>query len=134
MPKTHRLSPGAIKFFREGHVGHFVTLMRDGSPQVTAVWVDVEDDGSRVLVNASVGKLKVKNATRDPRVALSVVDGRDWRRYAIVRGRVVEQRTEGAAEHYEYLKERYEGRRSGILVEGRIVLYIRPEWVMERDV
>jgi PPOX class probable F420-dependent enzyme len=43
------------------------TLMPDGSPQVTPVWVDLE--GDLVLVNTARGRQKDKNMRRDPRVA-----------------------------------------------------------------
>src|SRR3954466_4928022 len=45
------------------------TLMPDGSPQVTPVWVDLE--GDFVLVNTARGRQKDKNMRRDPRVALA---------------------------------------------------------------
>ena len=51
---------------------HLATLMPDGGPQVSAVWVDV--DGDTILVNSAEGRLKDKNLQADKRVALSVVD------------------------------------------------------------
>lgn len=50
-------------------LGHLVTLNPDGSPQVSVVWVGIEDDE---LVVASIGaRQKLRNVERDPRVALS---------------------------------------------------------------
>ena len=40
------------------------TLMPDGSPQVTPVWVDY--DGSHVLFNSAKGRQKDRNVRRDP--------------------------------------------------------------------
>jgi PPOX class probable F420-dependent enzyme len=50
-------------------LGHLVTLNPDGSPQVSVVWVGVEDGE---LVVASIGpRQKLRNVERDPRVAVS---------------------------------------------------------------
>jgi len=47
------------------------TLMPDGRPQVTPVWVDF--DGQHVLFNSAKGRQKDRNVRRDPRVAVTVV-------------------------------------------------------------
>ena len=72
MPQT--LSPGLKKLLREPAYCQLATLMPDGSPQNTQVWVDT--DGEHILVNTAEGRQKVKNVRRDPRVALNVVDPR----------------------------------------------------------
>ena len=51
---------------------HLSTLMSDGSPQSVPVWVGRE--GDQVLICTGEGSLKARNAARDPRIALSVVD------------------------------------------------------------
>jgi PPOX class probable F420-dependent enzyme len=52
-----------------GRLGHLVTLNADGSPQVTCVWVGIQDDA---LVTAHLrDQQKLRNVRRDPRVALS---------------------------------------------------------------
>jgi hypothetical protein len=38
--------------------------MKDGSPQVTPIWVDVE--GNTIVVNTAEGRVKHKNVSRDP--------------------------------------------------------------------
>lgn len=83
------------------------TLMPDGSPQVTLVWVDT--DGTNILVNTVRGHQKARNVERDPRVALAVSDPATPARYVAVRGRVTDVTTEGAAEHIERLAQRYLG-------------------------
>src|SRR5579884_537351 len=64
------------------------TIMTDGSPQVTPVWVDLE--GDQVIVNTAKGRQKDKNMRRDPRVALAIIDPDNPYRYLEVRGRVSE--------------------------------------------
>src|SRR5689334_377561 len=56
-----------------GHLAHLVTLNSDGSPQLSVVWVGVEDDE---IVSAHLPEhRKVRNVRRDGRVALSMVTG-----------------------------------------------------------
>jgi PPOX class probable F420-dependent enzyme len=106
------------------------TLMEDGSPQVTPTWVDT--DGDNILINTAQGRLKEKNASRDPRVALSIVDGQNPYNMVAVRGRVIEHTTNGAEEHIDKMAKKYLGlekypnRKPG---EKRILLKIKPEKV-----
>ena len=53
-----------------GHPAHLVTLNRDGSPQVTLVWIGL--DGDEVVAGHLPRNRKVRNIERDPRVALSL--------------------------------------------------------------
>jgi PPOX class probable F420-dependent enzyme len=56
-----------------GHLAHLVTLDPDGTPQVTLVWVGLEDDE---IVAGHLGIWrKVANMHRDPRVVLSMETG-----------------------------------------------------------
>jgi PPOX class probable F420-dependent enzyme len=86
---------------------HLATLMADGSPQVTPVWVDF--DGSHVLVNSARGRLKDKNMELHREVALSVQDPENPYRYLGVRGKVVEITEQGADEHIDKLAKKYLG-------------------------
>jgi PPOX class probable F420-dependent enzyme len=135
MPKADKLSPGAVTLLQEPQLAHFTTLMADGDPQTTPVWVDVEADGSTVLINTAAGRVKTENIERDPRVSVSVVDkGNDWR-YALVRGRVVEQRIEGADAHIDAMAKKYLGQDSYPFrnaAEQRVILVIKPDHVIEQ--
>jgi PPOX class probable F420-dependent enzyme len=64
-----------LDLFEKRAFGHLVTLMPDGSPQVTPVWVDY--DGTYVLVNSALGRQKDRNMRRDGRVALEI-GGHRW--------------------------------------------------------
>ncbi|GAA3764056.1 PPOX class F420-dependent oxidoreductase [Streptomyces tremellae] len=86
---------------------YLTTLMPDGSPQITQVWVDT--DGEHVLVNSVRTHLKTRNVTRDPRVALAVASPKDPARYLQIRGRVVRVTAEGAVDHVEALAHKYLG-------------------------
>lgn len=53
-----------------GRLGHLVTVNPDGSPQVSIVWIGVEDE--EIVVGHMGQGRKVRNIERDPRVALTV--------------------------------------------------------------
>ena len=38
--------------------------MKDGSPQVTPTWIDIDKDGNSTLVNTAEGRIKPKDASR----------------------------------------------------------------------
>jgi len=69
---------------------HLCTLMPDGSPNATPVWIGREDD--RVVICTSENSLKGRNTKRDPRVAISFVDFTNPYEEVQLRGRVVERR------------------------------------------
>ena len=83
------------------------TLMPDGSPQVSPVWVDHE--GELILVNSAEGRVKTKNVTRDPRVAISIFDQNDPYKKVLIRGRVIEVTKEGAEDHIDKMAMKYRG-------------------------
>ena len=64
------LTPEVLALLTAPRLVHLVTLNPDGTPQVSIVWVGVEDDE---IVSAHLGRYqKVRNVQRDPRVALSI--------------------------------------------------------------
>jgi PPOX class probable F420-dependent enzyme len=137
MPKADKLSPGAVKLLQEKQLAQLATVMKDGSPQVTPVWVDVEPDGSHILVNTAEGRVKSRNTERNPRVAVSVVDAQNPYRLAVVRGSIVERRHEGADQHIDRLAQKYLGQEKYPWrnpAEQRVILRIKPEHVIEQGV
>jgi anthraniloyl-CoA monooxygenase len=97
-----------LDLFDKPSIGHLSTLMPDGSPQVTPVWVDY--DGHHVLVNSAAGRRKDLNMTERKQVALEIADPDDPNRYVAVRGSVVEITQDGADAHLDRLARRYLGR------------------------
>lgn len=93
--------------FQKKAFAHFATLMPDGTPQVTPVWVDF--DGTHVLINTARGRQKDRNIQRRPDVALAISDPDNPYRYLQIRGRVVEVTEEGAEEHIDQLAQKYMG-------------------------
>jgi PPOX class probable F420-dependent enzyme len=86
---------------------HLATLMPDGSPQIAPVWVGRE--GDRILVATGEGSLKAKNAKRDTRVALSLVDFVNPYEELQIRGRVVERRPDGDLRSMDVISHKYTG-------------------------
>ena len=80
------------------------TVMADGSPQNTPVWVD--RDGETVVFNTAKGRAKHRNLERDPRIAVSIIDGDNPYSYLQVRGRA-EFVEEGADEHIDKMAKKY---------------------------
>ena len=102
---TPRLSQQAKEILDKKAFAHLATLMPDGSPQVTPVWVDYE--GDRVVINTAEGRTKPRNLRNDPRVALSATDPDNPYEAVIIRGRVVEMTNEGADEHIDAMAKKY---------------------------
>lgn len=87
---------------------YLATVMPDGSPQLTQVWIDT--DGEHIVVNTVQGIRRRATSSEIP----------EWRsispirpvpsKYWFVRGEVVGVTDEGGAEHIEKLSMRYSGR------------------------
>ncbi|SFS69034.1 PPOX class F420-dependent oxidoreductase [Halostagnicola kamekurae] len=92
--------------FDKESIAHVSTLMPDGTPQVTPVWVDVDDEGY-VCINTVRDRQKAKNLSENPKVGLSITDPDDPYRYLSIRGAVEEMTTEGAVDHIDRLAQRY---------------------------
>ena len=126
--------PSTAKLFEGKNFAFLATLMKDGSPQVTPTWVDIDNNNNTILVNTAEGRVKHRNISRDPRVGVSVIDSSNPYHMVSVRGRVVEQiKGKDADEHIDKLakkyldKEKYPRRRPG---EERLLLRIKPQHVV----
>ena len=97
-----------LDLFQKKAFGAFSTVMPDGSPQTTPVWVDYQ--GAEIWVNSAVGRQKDKNVRRDPRVAVAVMDPDNPYRYVEVRGSVREVTQEGADAHIDAMAKKYLGK------------------------
>ncbi|MGA9151785.1 MAG: PPOX class F420-dependent oxidoreductase [Candidatus Nitrosopolaris sp.] len=127
---TNQITEPVAKLLEGRNFAFVATLMNDGWPQITPTWVDLEN--GKILVNTAVGRLKQKNISRDDRVAISVTDQSNPYHMVTVRGRVVEQTTEGADKHIDKLARKYLGVDKyplHSLNEKRIILKIKPERV-----
>jgi PPOX class probable F420-dependent enzyme len=116
--------------FTKQAFAHLGTVMPDGSPQVTPVWVDY--DGNHIRVNTAKGRVKDRNMRRNKKVALSIADPENPYRHVSVRGEVEDITEQGADAHIDSLAKKYLGkdkypfRQPG---EVRVIYKIRPEKV-----
>jgi PPOX class probable F420-dependent enzyme len=113
--------------------GVLTTMMPDGTPQASIVWVDY--DGEYILINTTLERQKGRNLSRDPKATVLIIDPSDASRWVEVRGMVVEITHEGAEAHADKLTHRYLGRQHFYgdvyaveqrLKETRVVVRIKP--------
>jgi PPOX class probable F420-dependent enzyme len=109
---------------------HLATLMPDGTPQSTPIWIDFR--GGKVLINTAKGRVKARNMHEGAPVAVSVIDPDNPYRYVQVRGVVSAITGEGADAHIDALAKKYMGvdaypfRQPG---EERVIYEIEPKAV-----
>lgn len=112
------------------NMAHVATLMPDGSPHVSPVWIAVE--GDRLAIFSARENRKVANLRRDGRVAVSVCDEHNPYRSVVVRGRVVEElHGDEAIAIMDRMSNRYVG--SDFPMRSAIVSLIEPERVHLQD-
>jgi PPOX class probable F420-dependent enzyme len=106
---------------------NLATILRDGSPQVTPVWIDYES--GMIRMNTAKGRVKARTLRPGAAVALSIMDPDNPYRYVQIRGRVASARQDGADAHIDALAKKYLGkdkypfRRQG---EVRVMYEIEP--------
>ena len=85
------------ELIEQGPLAHLITLNSKGSPQVTVIWVGIEND--EFVIGHLAEHQKIKNIRRDPRVALSMLgdktNAQGLREYLVIHGDA--RVTEGSA-------------------------------------
>ena len=118
------------KLFQGKNLVFLATTMKDGSPQVSPVWGDLQDE--HIMINTAEGRIKHKNVLRDPRVAISVVDQNNPLEMTAIKGTVEKIIPDYEYVHANQLTKKYLGqdeypfRRPN---EKRIIFKIKPEKV-----
>jgi PPOX class probable F420-dependent enzyme len=122
-----KLTDEQAQLFLEPNVGVVATIRKDGTPQLTPVWVDW--DGENVVFNTAEGRWKPRNIARDPRVTVTVISREDPYDWVSVTG-TAEVNKDGAVEHINRLSHKYLGRDFGMRDdEKRMIVRVRPERV-----
>lgn len=113
-------------------ITHFATVRSDGSVQSNPMWFLW--DGSRIRLTHTRTRKKFQNVSREPRVALSIVDPDNDQRYLEIRGEVESIDDDTGAPFYRRLQERY-GRGGAPIGDAdvRVVLVIRPTVILARS-
>ena len=91
-------NPDSVRdLLASGPLVHLTTIGPDGSPQVTLVWMGIEDD--ELVCAHMTDRQKLKNVRRDPRVVVSFTgpnkDAMGLQEYVVVQGQA--RITEGGA-------------------------------------
>ena len=108
-------------------LAHVATIGPDGEPQNNPVWFDW--DGEHIKISQTKTRQKHRNLTRDPRIALSIVDPENPYRYLEVRGEVVRVDEDPDIDFISSLAKKYMGvdrypyHQPG---DERIILFIEP--------
>ena len=120
------LNAEMIEIIDGKNFAYLATTMADGSPHVSPVWID--RDGDLLLINTVPGRMKHRNVSRDPRVAISLMQMKNPYRHLLIKGRVIEQTQQGALNHIDRLARKYLGKDYPWKDRNRIILRIRPEF------
>ena len=122
--------PASHRDIIEGkNLAHLATLGRDGLPQSTPLWIDLE--GDTLVFNTAEGRVKTKNMDRNPNVAISIHDAANPYRYIQVRGVVSERTTVGADANIDKMAKKYLGLdtypgRAANPAEKRVIFRVTP--------
>jgi uncharacterized pyridoxamine 5'-phosphate oxidase family protein len=63
-----------IQLLKGKNFASLATLMSDGSPHVTPTWIDLDEDSGIIMICTVEGRIKHKNVSIDPRVAICIID------------------------------------------------------------
>ncbi|MDP8955264.1 MAG: PPOX class F420-dependent oxidoreductase [Actinomycetota bacterium] len=125
-----KLTDRHIELLSRPVFAHVATVMPDGTPQSTPVWIDT--DGEAVLFNTARGRTKARNIERQPVVAISLVNDENPYEMLQLRGRA-ELIDEGADAHIDRMAKKYLGqdsypfRQPG---EQRVIVRVTPEAIV----
>ena len=100
------LSPELHALLEQKVYGHVITMNRDGSPQVTMVWMNVHN--GKASFNTNLARQKARNLKRDPRVMVSVQALENPQQYALLMGTATVTEA-GALDHINALAQKYMG-------------------------
>lgn len=115
---------------QDANFATFTTLLPSGYPMTHVMWVDADDE--HLLVNTEIHRAKYKNAKRDPRVSITVLDRANPYHYVEVRGDVVDEvRGQEARDDIDRLSQKYNGTpyNPDMIQSERVILKIRPNTV-----
>jgi len=109
-----QLTDSARAFLDEKRFAVLATINKDGTPQLTVMWYELQ--GDEIMMNTAHGRLKDRNLERDARIAICVEDGQ---RFVTLRGTVtLNDEQEIAQADIARLSARYNGpERAGIHAE-----------------
>lgn len=124
------LTQAMLDFLNEPRFAVAATIGKDGMPQQTVVWYQIQ--GDEVVMNTAKGRIKEINLRRDARMSLCIEEGY---RYVTIRGRVVldevnaQQDIERLAIHYVGAVRAKEMMRTQFSKEERVTVRLKMDKV-----
>ena len=118
--------------FKGRNLAFVSTLSSDGSPHVTPVWSDIDDENN-ILINTAEASVKNINVEKDPRIAISIVEQYNPYNMMSIKGKVIEKTFTNADEHLRKLAIKYLGFGKYYYRKPknrRIILKVKPEKIM----
>ena len=125
--ESSRIPEGYEDLLETNALVHVATIGPDGEPQNNPVWFDW--DGEHVKFSQTKTRQKYKNVSRDPRLALSIVDPENPYRYIEIRGEVKKVEEDPDNNFINAMAKKYLGldeypyHQPG---DERIVVYVEP--------
>ncbi len=123
-----KLPESVQKFLEKPNFAVLATISPSGQPQATPVWFIL--DGDQILINTSKGRVKLRNLTANPRVALEIHDLANPYQYVQIRGKVVKIDPTVGARDIDRLSQRYRGKAysypSTDAPANRVSIHIQP--------
>ncbi len=126
---AEKFTPAARAIFAKQTLAHVASIGTDGAPNVSPVWVELDEDDN-IVINTALGRAKARNLASDGRVAVSLVDPDNPYVAIAVRGQVTTFTTVGADEVIDRLAKKYMGVDSYPMrseSEVRVTVKITPE-------
>jgi PPOX class probable F420-dependent enzyme len=117
--------PHIDEFLSRANAAVVATLRPDGSPHTVPTWYDWE--AGRVLLNMHESRLRLRFLRRDPRAALTVLDGESWYSHVSLIGRVVSIEDDPDLADIDRLAIRYTGSPFRRRDEKRVSAWFEPE-------
>ena len=133
------LSEALARFVEAPNVAILGTLMKDGSPHLTAVWYLYED--GVVKLSITTGRMKYRHVMRDPRVSLLIADNTPPYMEVVFRG-AARIEHEGGAAFLRRIAIHYHGAEAGNRYadydereteDPRVVLHFTPQHITAHD-
>lgn len=124
------LTQAMLDFLNEPRFAVAATIGKDGMPQQTVVWYQIQ--GDEVIMNTAKGRIKEINLRRDGRMSICIEEGY---RYVTIRGRVVldevnaQQDIERLAIHYVGAARAKEMMRTQFSKEDRVTVRLKMDKV-----
>jgi PPOX class probable F420-dependent enzyme len=117
--------PDVDEFLSQPNPAIVATLRPDGCPHTAAAWYDWES--GRVLLNMDESRLRLRYLRRDPRAALTVLDGENWYRHVSLIGRVLSIEDDTDLVDIDRLARRYTGNEYRRRDRKRVSAWLEPD-------